>query len=85
MRRYFAHMKTKTPHERRRHAAGVAGALTTMITIGWLMSLGYTTPTTTTIAQDKPSDISQLAGVFSLFSNPKEPSLEVSTTSVYSN
>jgi hypothetical protein len=40
MKRYFDHMKTKTPHQRRGHAAQVAGLFTALAFVVWITTLG---------------------------------------------
>lgn len=40
MKRYIEHIQTKDPHERRQHALRIAGALTAVVFVGWLGTLG---------------------------------------------
>ena len=40
MRRYFEHIKTKEPHQRRTHAMQIAGVITALVALGWLATLG---------------------------------------------
>ena len=40
MRRYIEHIQTKDPHERRAHALRIAGALTAVVFVGWVGTLG---------------------------------------------
>ncbi len=86
MNRYFKHMRTKSPHERRQHAAGVAAAATAVIAMGWLVSLAYVTPGPVggVMAGDGSSAQDQLANAVNSVANGA-PTLEVSTTSVLNN
>lgn len=40
MNRYFDHMHTRSPHERRQHALRVAGVFTALIFAGWVTTFG---------------------------------------------
>lgn len=41
MRRYITHVQHNlTPHERRQHAMQIAGVITALLFVGWLMTLG---------------------------------------------
>ena len=40
MKRYFEHIKSKTPHDRRQHAMKVAGLLTAVAFVVWITTLG---------------------------------------------
>lgn len=40
MKKYFDHIKTKEPHERRAHAMQIAGTVTAMVFMVWITTLG---------------------------------------------
>ena len=40
MKKYLAHMHTKTPHELRQHAALLAMGVTALVFVGWVITLG---------------------------------------------
>lgn len=41
MKKYFDHIKTKEPHERRQHAMQIAGVVTAMVFAVWITTLGF--------------------------------------------
>ncbi len=41
MKKYFDHIKTKEPHERRQHAMQIAGVVTAMVFTVWITTLGF--------------------------------------------
>lgn len=85
MKRYFEHVKTLPPHERRQNALRISAAVTGVLALGWLATLGVrlATPTEKTVAQNTFE--SQIASVMSAFSlvGKKDNTLEVSTTTNY--
>ena len=44
MKRYFDHIQSKEPHERRRHALQIAGVVTGLFFIAWITTLGLRLP-----------------------------------------
>lgn len=86
MKRYFEHMAGKSTHERRQHATRVAGAVTGVVALLWVVSLGYRLPmgggTENPIAGSDSSAQSQLASVVAGLRPATSATLEVSTTSV---
>ncbi len=41
MKKYFDHIKTKEPHDRRQHAMQIAGVVTAMVFAVWITTLGF--------------------------------------------
>ncbi len=41
MKKYFDHIQTKEPHERRQHAMQIAGVVTAMVFAVWITTLGF--------------------------------------------
>lgn len=41
MKKYFDHIQSKEPHERRAHAMQIAGVVTAMVFAVWITTLGY--------------------------------------------
>jgi hypothetical protein len=78
MKRYIEHVKTKDPHERRAHAMRIAGALTAVVFVGWLGTLGVRLATSENVAQEGTA--SQAASVISGFIPPSQ-GLQVASTS----
>lgn len=76
MKNYFQHVEGKTPHERRRHAMQIAGAVTAVLFVGWLATLGVRLASLTA-----SSDASQAAAAANAAQN--QSTLEVATTSAY--
>jgi len=82
MRRYIEHIKSKEPHERRRHALGLAAATTGVFAVAWLMSFCARFSTNPQVAA-QPGDTSQTAAAQTAL--PSDASqLQISTTSIYS-
>jgi len=84
MKRYFDHIKTKSPHERRQHAMQVACGASVLIALIWLTSLGFqaqrNAPQTVSANQDQ----TQVANVASSLPNVDTSSgIQVATTSVF--
>lgn len=73
-------MQNKDPHERRAHALRVAGAVTGLVFVGWVATLGMRlgTPQEPVVAEGQ----GQAAAVVTA-KRQSGPSLEVSTTSVF--
>lgn len=85
MRRYIEHIKnTRTTHQRRQHAAQVAGVLTAALFAVWLGTLGVRIASQGEVAQTV-DDGSQAAAVVSAVSAVQsgEAQLQVATTSVF--
>ncbi len=83
MRRYLEHMHNKDPHERRAHALKVASAVTGLVFMVWIATLGVRLAVPEdTVAQDSSTNSGQAAAVAE--AAPKTgPRLEVSTSSVF--
>lgn len=41
MKKYFDHIQSKEPHERRQHAMRIAGVATAMVFAVWITTLGF--------------------------------------------
>ncbi len=41
MKKYFDHINTKEPHERRQHAMRIASVVTAMVFAVWITTLGF--------------------------------------------
>lgn len=85
MKKYFDHVKSKTPHHRRQHAAQVAGVLTAFAFVVWITTLGFRFAGTAPVAA-APSDLSgagqtQLAGVAGSDTSVNQSGVEVVGTS----
>ncbi len=82
MRRYVDHIKSKEPHERRKHAVQLSGGIVALLFVVWLgtFSMRLGTP-----AESADTDSSQTASAANSTMLPSGAAqLEVSTTSVYS-
>lgn len=54
MKRYFEHMQTQEPHDRRQHAMRIAGATTVAVFAIWITTLGFRYGTgSSTLAEDE--------------------------------
>lgn len=83
MKRYIAHMReTREPHERRQHAMRVAGVLTGALFAVWLGTLGARLTQESEIAQSPDTSLTASAAAST---QNKGASLQVSTTSIFSN
>ena len=79
MKKYIQHIQSKAPHERRMHAMQVAGALTAVVFVVWITTLGYrlASPATEVAGNGAPSQTaSVLMGAY-----PQSGGLEVASTS----
>ena len=83
MKRYIEHMQTKDPHQRRTHAMQVAGALTAVVFVVWITTLGFRL-TTSGGEEGSTGGSSQAASVITGAYAPTNGGLEVSTTSYLS-
>lgn len=84
MKRYFEHMHSKPTHERRQHAARVAGVVTMFVFVGWLATLGYrfVSPHPQVATENSLVQQTQLANVLNGSMSPQgSATLEVATTS----
>ena len=79
MRRYLEHIRSREPHERRRHALGLASVITGVFFVAWVATLGVRLNTG---GEPVPQDPLTAAAVQAQTDNA--PHLEVSTSSVYS-
>jgi hypothetical protein len=80
MKRYFHNVQQRPPHERRQEAFRIAAAITGVIFIGWLATLGVRLANPAPKTASQSSFEQQVASVFSAFGQ-KQNTLEVSTTS----
>ena len=85
MKRYFDHMATKTPHERRQHATRIAGVCTAIVALFWLATLGYRLPQGGGENVTGSGTQTQVASVVTGLQPAGPATLEVSTTSVLQN
>ena len=87
MKKYIEHMQTKSPHDRRQHAAQVATVVTSLVFVGWVTTLGVRLADhQAAIAKSgSPTQLSQLANVINGLSpdTPGNNTLEVATTTDY--
>jgi hypothetical protein len=79
--KYLDHIKSKEPHERRRHALTIAGVLTGVFFVAWLATLPIRLASSAPTEQT--TDSSLTASVDQTQIN-NQPGVEVSTSSVYS-
>ena len=87
MRRYIEHIKSKEPHEQRRHALGVAGIVAGVFALAWVATLpARLGAISASEASDPNTDYSQAAAVAGAQAAQSQgaPGVEVATTSVYS-
>ena len=63
MKNYIEHMKSKTPHERRRHAMQMASVITGLLVVVWITTLGVRFASTPpqTANTDDPSQLAAVA------------------------
>lgn len=80
MRRYLEHMHTREPHERRKHALHVATAITGLLFVGWVATLGVRLGGDPVVAQNESNNGQAAAAVQAV--ERSGPRLEVSSTSV---
>ena len=79
IKKYFAHMDTKSTHERRQHAMQLATGFTAFAVLVWVTTLGVRFALTPQqIAQSNGSDAAQTASVVS--SSQGNATLLVATT-----
>lgn len=85
MKKFIEHIKTnKTPHERRSHAAKVAGVCTALVFVGWLGTLGlrFSSGNAAVATNGSKTQESRLANVINgVGQDDSQNSLEVSTSS----
>lgn len=85
MKRYFEHMQSKDPHERRQHAMRVAGVLTAVVFVVWVTTLGMRLNGGTPVVANDNQTQTSLPAAAAAAREDNSPHLEVSTTSIYSN
>lgn len=85
MKRYFEHMHSKDPHERRQHAMQVAGVLTAAVFVVWVTTLGMRLGSGTPVVVSEGQTQTSLPAAAAAAREDNSPHLEVSTTSIYSN
>jgi hypothetical protein len=80
MKKYFDHINSKEPHERRQHAMRIAGVFTAMVFMVWITTLGFRlTGGQDQVAQDDSNQTSlTAAAVQNGYSGPNQ--LYVATT-----
>ncbi len=82
MKKYFKNMQQRPPHERREAAFRIAAAITGVIFLGWVATLGVRLAAPAPKVAQQSSFERQVASVFSAFGGgDKQNTLEVSTTS----
>ena len=81
MKRYLEHMQNKDPHERRTHALHVASAVTALVFVAWLGTLGMRLAPEQPFAQDSGDGTQAAAAVQA--TQQGGPHLQVSTSSVF--
>ncbi len=82
MRRYIEHIKTKEPHERRKHAVQLSAVFVGMLFFAWLATFAGRL---SLVPPSPDSDPTQVAAVANSTMLPQGAAqVEVSTTSVYS-
>lgn len=82
MKRYIEHIKTKEPHQRRKHAMQMSGAIVGVLFVAWLATFSTRLGAPGTLADADPSQTASAANATLLPAGAAQ--LEVSTTSVYS-
>jgi hypothetical protein len=88
MKNYIAHMKSKTPHERRQHAMQVASVATALLLVVWVTTLGVRFATTTppqTATTDDPSQLASVAASAAQANGQATLIVASSSTSNYNN
>jgi hypothetical protein len=79
VKKYFDHIKTKEPHERRAHAMQIAGVVTAMVFAVWITTLGFRLSAgQTQVAQDDNQTSLTAAAVQNGYDGPNQ--LYVATT-----
>ena len=82
MRRYFNHIKTKEPHERRKHAMHLSGVFVGALFVLWVATFSMRIAAPPQSGDIDPLQTAAVANATSL--DQSQARLEVSTTSVYS-
>ncbi|MES2202892.1 MAG: hypothetical protein V4474_01010 [Patescibacteria group bacterium] len=80
MKQYFNHIKLQEPHVRRKHALRIAGAITGLFALAWLVTLPARLNTDTVAAKATASDQVAAAAAAAQY-NPAQ--LEVASTTLY--
>jgi hypothetical protein len=78
MKRYIENMHKREPHERRAHALRVASAVTMVVFVGWLATLGLRLAS---VSGGEDGNPSQTASVLSGLYQSPGGTLEVSSSS----
>jgi hypothetical protein len=86
MKRFIAHMHTKSTHDRRTHAMQIAGALTAIVFVVWVTTLGIriATPSGGETTLQATGGQTSLTAAAAQTQNNNEARLEVATSSVLS-
>ena len=89
MKRYLEHIKSKEPHEQRRHALAVAGAIVGVFALAWVATLPARLGAISAASQPDPNVDYSLAGQAQTAAvagaqDASQPGVEVASTSVYS-
>lgn len=82
MKRYIEHIKTKEPHQRRKHAMHISGAFVGVLFVAWLATFSTRLGAPAQSPDTDPSLTASAANATLLPVGAAQ--LEVSTTSVYS-
>ncbi len=89
MTNYIAHIKSKPPHERRKHALQLSAVITAIVFVGWLASLGIRFSSSTEQQADNPDATIQtqlsnvVSGASSYVMGQQANSLVAATSSDY--
>jgi hypothetical protein len=82
MKRYIDHIKTKEPHQRRKHAMQMSGAIVGVLFVAWLATFSTRLGAPAQSGDTDPTQTASAANATLL--DQGQAQLEVSTTSVYS-
>lgn len=86
MKRFIAHMHTKSTHDRRTHAMQIAGAITAVMFVVWVTTLGIriAAPSGGESTLHASGEQTSLTAAAAQANNNNEARLEVATTSTLS-
>ena len=73
MKKYFDHIQTKEPHDRRQHAMQLAGVITALVFVVWITTLGFRLSSNTQLAGDDANQTSlSAAAAQSTYGGPNQ-------------
>ncbi len=78
MRKYLAHIKSKSPHDRRQHAAQLSAGIVAIVFVVWISTIGLRFASTPSDTANNGS--SQLANIVSGVGSQQNATLIVATT-----